>query len=433
MENHLVGAGWNFGAPAVDYGYDAQGKRSFMWTAGTFDPWGGNATNYSVVMYSPSGQKLGTYLISVCNQGANNTTSLTICSALSTSDRYFGGRRLAVMDQLGSAGTYYPWGEAKGSTNPQDAWSYATYWRDSVSGLDYANQRYYSNTYGRFMTPDPYYGSANIRSPQSWNRYAYVWDDPVNGHDPSGLCDEIAGGITESSGSDSGEGQFGSSIGGAMLAYPYAGTSVGDALLDVVNSTYNQSVEANTVAVAIEAAAADSTGPINIFAFSGGAAATTEAFSMLPASVIARIASITYVSPGSFGVLGTVNGIKPTVIFGGGSVDAAATMISSLLMPTGWNIISTSCGHDFGCEIAAAGVSSQHGNPCNQPITFSAQHLTTVQELQNYWYQVAYGMVWGGLQGPDENPYNFEPISFFGLVSNPQSAVTSTITYNMGN
>ena len=33
------------------------------------------------------------------------------------------------MDQLGSAGTYYPWGEAKGSTNPQDAWSYATYWR----------------------------------------------------------------------------------------------------------------------------------------------------------------------------------------------------------------------------------------------------------------------------------------------------------------
>ena len=82
-ENHLIGAGWNNGAPAVDYAYDAQGKRSFLWTAGTFDTWGGNATNYSVVMYSPSGQKLGTYLISVCNQGANNTTSLTICSALS--------------------------------------------------------------------------------------------------------------------------------------------------------------------------------------------------------------------------------------------------------------------------------------------------------------------------------------------------------------
>jgi hypothetical protein len=27
-----------------------------------------------------------------------------------------------VLDQLGSAGTYYPWGEDKGNTNPQDAW-----------------------------------------------------------------------------------------------------------------------------------------------------------------------------------------------------------------------------------------------------------------------------------------------------------------------
>ena len=189
-ENHLIGAGWNNGAPAVDYAYDAQGKRYFMWTAGTLDPWGGNDTNYSVVMYSPSGQKLGTYLISVCNQGANNTTSLTICSALSTSDRYFGGRRLAVMDQLGSAGTYYPWGEAKGSTNPQDAWSYATYWRDSVSGLDYANQRYYSNTYGRFMTrtriaeqrwpgDSPILKAGTVRLTSG---------DPINSLDRGGLC-----------------------------------------------------------------------------------------------------------------------------------------------------------------------------------------------------------------------------------------------------
>ena len=89
------------------------------------------------------------------------------------------------MDQLGSAGTYYPWGEAKGSTNPQDAWSYATYWRDSVSGLDYANQRYYSNTYGRFMTPDPISrgtagGPGDPNNPQSWNKYAYTLGDPVN-------------------------------------------------------------------------------------------------------------------------------------------------------------------------------------------------------------------------------------------------------------
>ena len=48
------------------------------------------------------------------------------------------------MDQLGSAGNYFPWGEDKGGTSPQDTWNFATYWRDSVSALDYANDRYYS-------------------------------------------------------------------------------------------------------------------------------------------------------------------------------------------------------------------------------------------------------------------------------------------------
>jgi RHS repeat-associated protein len=114
-----------------------------------------------------------------------------------SSDQYFGSRRVAVLDQLGSAGnstfsqgTYYPWGEVKGGTNPQNAWSFATYWQDSASGLDYANNRYYSNAYGRFMTPDPYQGtsggSGDPDNPQTWNRYAYVVGDPVNWVDPDG-------------------------------------------------------------------------------------------------------------------------------------------------------------------------------------------------------------------------------------------------------
>src|SRR5208282_252571 len=102
--------------------------------------------------------------------------------------QYFGWRRLAAMDQLGSAGTYYPWGKAKGTTNPQDTWSYATYWRDSATGLDYANNRYYSNAYGRFMTPDFGMGSSPT-DPGSWNRYAYTRGDPVNRFDPWGTDD----------------------------------------------------------------------------------------------------------------------------------------------------------------------------------------------------------------------------------------------------
>ncbi len=179
VENHiyaLVGE-----SPYTSYAYDAQGKRIFMW-GGTSDS-NGNPTGYSVIAYSPGGQKLGTYQFI---PGTGHTTYI-IAVSLSTSDQYFGGRRLAVQDQLGSAGTYFPWGEAKGSTNPQDTWSYATYWRDSATGLDYANNRYYSNAYGSFMTPDPTWRSANLKNPQSWNRYAYVTGDPVNSNDPTGL------------------------------------------------------------------------------------------------------------------------------------------------------------------------------------------------------------------------------------------------------
>ena len=47
-----------------------------------------------------------------------------------------------------------------------------------------ANNRYYSNAYGRFMTPDLRGG--NPADSRTWNRYAYTGGDPVNFVDPSG-------------------------------------------------------------------------------------------------------------------------------------------------------------------------------------------------------------------------------------------------------
>jgi RHS repeat-associated protein len=57
----------------------------------------------------------------------------------------------------------------------------------TYTGLDYADQRYYASTYGRFNTPDPYAGSFNSRNPLSWNRYLYTLGDPGNRNDPRGL------------------------------------------------------------------------------------------------------------------------------------------------------------------------------------------------------------------------------------------------------
>jgi RHS repeat-associated protein len=59
------------------------------------------------------------------------------------------------------------------------------YFRDSATGLDYADQRYEQPGMGRFMTPDSA-PSANASDPGSWNRYAYVGGDPINKIDPDG-------------------------------------------------------------------------------------------------------------------------------------------------------------------------------------------------------------------------------------------------------
>lgn len=60
-----------------------------------------------------------------------------------------------------------------------------------VAGFDYADQRFYASTYGRFNTVDPAgRRSAKLRDPGSLNRYAYTRGDPVNRRDKSGLDDD---------------------------------------------------------------------------------------------------------------------------------------------------------------------------------------------------------------------------------------------------
>ncbi len=55
---------------------------------------------------------------------------------------------------------YYPYGEEIGSATTNDHEKYGTCTRDSYTGIDYADQRYYTSTFGRFNTADPYQASA---------------------------------------------------------------------------------------------------------------------------------------------------------------------------------------------------------------------------------------------------------------------------------
>jgi len=107
---------------------------------------------------------------------------------------YFTGILVSAgTDRLGSvthngAGDrrYYPYGVGY-TTSTDDTEKYATYTRASLTGLDYAVNRYYSSQWGRFLSPDPARGSVFPPDPGTWNRYPYVKNDPVNESDPSGL------------------------------------------------------------------------------------------------------------------------------------------------------------------------------------------------------------------------------------------------------
>jgi RHS repeat-associated protein len=60
------------------------------------------------------------------------------------------------------------------------------YERDAM-GQDYANARMYAGSRGRFTQPDPVgIAGAKPGKPESFNRYAYVGNDPVNARDPQG-------------------------------------------------------------------------------------------------------------------------------------------------------------------------------------------------------------------------------------------------------
>jgi RHS repeat-associated protein len=63
--------------------------------------------------------------------------------------------------------------------------------RDSESGLDNFGARYNSSNMGRFMTPDPLLNSGRPSNPQTWNRYAYALNNPLNIIDPTGLYDLV--------------------------------------------------------------------------------------------------------------------------------------------------------------------------------------------------------------------------------------------------
>jgi RHS repeat-associated protein len=101
----------------------------------------------------------------------------------------------------GVEGSYQslPFGDGQATTGADtDANHYATLDHDTETATDHAQFRQYSNTQGRWLSPDPYSGSYDASNPQSMNRYVYVMNSPQAAVDPSGMVAPPGGGRTPS-------------------------------------------------------------------------------------------------------------------------------------------------------------------------------------------------------------------------------------------
>jgi RHS repeat-associated protein len=87
---------------------------------------------------------------------------------------------------------HLPFGEELGTSGTNDKHNFTSYERNSEINSDNAINRQYLQSLGRFNRVDPYNGSYEGSDPQTFNRYTYVQNDPVNLFDPLGLvaaCD----------------------------------------------------------------------------------------------------------------------------------------------------------------------------------------------------------------------------------------------------
>jgi RHS repeat-associated protein len=170
IQNRLIRNGGS--SLAWAYSYAPGNKR--IWRGG----WSGSTqTTDEITFWSITGQKLISYNVSVVSGGLVAMSSATY--------QYFGGKLIknaggyVTPDRLGSIGKYFPYGQERPSATTDGTEKFATYFRDSETGLDYAQNRYHEPGAGRFRTPDPGQSGSN------W--YAYAGGDPVNNSDPSGL------------------------------------------------------------------------------------------------------------------------------------------------------------------------------------------------------------------------------------------------------
>ncbi len=141
-----------------------------------------NPQTLTMFLYAPNGKVLSQLAY---QKNGSNWAPIAI-NAL-TNYLYLGSKALSYAENnvsSNASGTYWPYGST--NTNPTTGPStFATYLGD-WSTLYYSDQRYYDYNWGRFLTADRGNKNVDLTNSGSWNKYAYVNGDPINGMDPTG-------------------------------------------------------------------------------------------------------------------------------------------------------------------------------------------------------------------------------------------------------
>jgi RHS repeat-associated protein len=172
----------------------------------TYDAFGRMVENHSgqyQLLYSPgggpvlaeaSGQNLFNALLPLPG-GATAVYSSSGLAQYNHADWLGSARLFSSTNRVANAAmAYAPFGEGYAGglpwiqfTGAGDAWTVADSENQTGSLEDFMFRRY-NPTQGRWVSPDPAgLAAVDPTSPQSWNRYAYVQNMPLNSVDPLGL------------------------------------------------------------------------------------------------------------------------------------------------------------------------------------------------------------------------------------------------------
>jgi RHS repeat-associated protein len=173
--------------PLGDYIYDGDGKRIKKLgvtenTLFVYDGFGSLIAEYAITSPPPNPAPNVSYL-TTDTLGSPRIVTGKNGEVLSRRDFLPFGEEIAASESNRKVALGYTYGNA--NTTRQ---AFTGYEKDTETDLEFAQNRYYSNKLGRFTSVDPLMASGKARTPQTWNRYIYVRNNPLNLTDPSGLC-----------------------------------------------------------------------------------------------------------------------------------------------------------------------------------------------------------------------------------------------------